>query len=164
MAQETHECEPPSQLRVSDRAVTPVIGIILLVAIAVILASVVATFGLGLGDRVQDFAPNTRFSFDFDEDATGESCGLAGGGSDQGKLTITHESGDEIDESQLVLVDEEGNRASWNDCVTTSISTIGSGDQTTPKIDSDDTIRLVWKSENTADDTSVVATFEGPDA
>ena len=36
-----------------DRAVSPVIGVILMVAITVILAAVIATFVLGLGDQVQ---------------------------------------------------------------------------------------------------------------
>ena len=36
-----------------DRAVSPVIGVILMVAITVILAAVIATFVLDLGDQVQ---------------------------------------------------------------------------------------------------------------
>ena len=36
----------------SDRAVSPVIGVILMVAITVILAAVIGTFVLGLGDSV----------------------------------------------------------------------------------------------------------------
>lgn len=149
----------------SERAVTPVIGIILLVAITVILAAVIGTFTLGMGDRVQDFAPSTRIGFDFDADASGESCGLAGGGGpDQGELTITHQGGDKIEESQLTLVDDDGNETSWNNCATSGVTDITAGDKATPHIDSDDTIRLVWNSENDVDDTSVVAKFEGPDA
>jgi flagellin-like protein len=37
----------------NDRAVSPVIGVILMVAITVILAAVIGTFVLGLGDSVQ---------------------------------------------------------------------------------------------------------------
>ncbi|MFO7927281.1 type IV pilin [Natronomonas sp.] len=36
-----------------DRAVSPVIGVILMVAITVILAAVIGTFVLGLGDQVE---------------------------------------------------------------------------------------------------------------
>jgi len=36
----------------NDRAVSPVIGVILMVAITVILAAVVGTFVLGLGDQI----------------------------------------------------------------------------------------------------------------
>ena len=37
----------------SDRAVSPVIGVILMVAITVILAAVIGTFVLGLGDSIE---------------------------------------------------------------------------------------------------------------
>ncbi|ELK56003.1 hypothetical protein D320_01493, partial [Haloferax sp. BAB-2207] len=37
-----------------SRAVSPVIGVILMVAITVILAAVIGTFVLGLGDQVGD--------------------------------------------------------------------------------------------------------------
>jgi flagellin-like protein len=40
----------------SDRAVSPVIGVILMVAITVILAAVIGTFVLGLGDTVENNA------------------------------------------------------------------------------------------------------------
>ena len=40
-------------LRNEDRAVSPVIGVILMVAITVILAAVIGTFVLGLGDSIQ---------------------------------------------------------------------------------------------------------------
>ena len=45
----------------SDRAVSPVIGVVLMVAITVILAAVLGTFALGLGDT-RDPAPQASFS------------------------------------------------------------------------------------------------------
>ena len=45
-----------------ERAVSPVIGVILMVAITVILAAVIGTFVLGLGDRVSQSAPQASFS------------------------------------------------------------------------------------------------------
>lgn len=145
------------------RAVTPVMGIILLVAIAVILGEIIGTFALGLGETVQDYAPSTQFNFNFDSTASGQPCGLAGVG-DTGKLEITHEAGDKIDERQLTLVDGEGNSADWNDCASTPVTDISSGDKTIPDIDADDTIKIIWESENKGGDTAVLATFEGPDA
>jgi flagellin-like protein len=44
------------------RAVSPVIGVILMVAITVILAAVIGTFVLGLGDQLSDTAPQASFS------------------------------------------------------------------------------------------------------
>ena len=40
-------------LKGEDRAVSPVIGVILMVAITVILAAVIGTFVLGLGDNIE---------------------------------------------------------------------------------------------------------------
>ncbi|MBX0285666.1 type IV pilin N-terminal domain-containing protein [Halomicroarcula sp. F28] len=45
------------QLIHDDDAVSPVIGVILMVAITVILAAVIASFVLGLGDAAGDSAP-----------------------------------------------------------------------------------------------------------
>ncbi|WP_436934619.1 type IV pilin [Halovenus marina] len=46
------------------RAVSPVIGVILMVAITVILAAVIATFVLGLGESVDSTAPQITFQCD----------------------------------------------------------------------------------------------------
>lgn len=46
-----------------NRAVSPVIGVILMVAITVILAAVIGTFVLGLGDQVQT-SPRAGITFD----------------------------------------------------------------------------------------------------
>ena len=73
-----------------DDAVSPVIGVILMVAITVILAAVIGTFVLGLGDQVQTTAPNAQFQFDYDS-------------SQQGNLTITHSGGDGINADEVFL-------------------------------------------------------------
>jgi flagellin-like protein len=75
------------QLFASDdeRAVSPVIGVILMVAITVILAAVIGTFVLGLGDQVQQTSPNAQWNWDYD-------------GTD---LTITHEGGDSVEVGTL---------------------------------------------------------------
>jgi len=82
------------QLLSDDRAVSPVIGVILMVAITVILAAVIGTFVLGLGDQVQSTTPQASFGFD-QENVT------YGAGVEAETLTITHETGDTISESDL---------------------------------------------------------------
>ena len=79
------------QLLNDDDAVSPVIGVILMVAITVILAAVIGTFVLGLGDQVQTTAPNANFEFNFDSTA----------GSEQ--LDVTHSGGDGIEANELFL-------------------------------------------------------------
>jgi len=64
-----------------ERAVSPVIGVILMVAITVILAAVIGTFVLGLGDSVES-APQASFNFDYD--------------SSNSNVTFTHRGGDTI--------------------------------------------------------------------
>lgn len=65
-----------------DRAVPPVVGVILMVAVTVILASIVGTFVLGVGSG-QQTTPSASFDYDFD-----------GGPTDQ--LTITYVGGDDL--------------------------------------------------------------------
>jgi flagellin-like protein len=72
-----------------DDAVSPVIGVILMVAITVILAAVIGTFVLGLGDQVSDSSPQASFNFDFQN-------GTA--------ATITHDGGDAISNDQLDVI------------------------------------------------------------
>ena len=63
-----------------DDAVSPVIGVILMVAITVILAAVIASFVLGLGDSQDDVQPSTSFSFDYE---------VGAGSNNQDFLTIS---------------------------------------------------------------------------
>lgn len=49
-----------------DRGVSPVIGVILMVAITVILAAVIGSFVLGLGDSLSNSAPQASFECDGD--------------------------------------------------------------------------------------------------
>jgi flagellin-like protein len=53
--------QPTDQPEQSNRAVSPVIGVILMVAITVILAAVIGAFVLEIGDQ-QETAPSTSFS------------------------------------------------------------------------------------------------------
>jgi flagellin-like protein len=82
------------QLIHDDDAVSPVIGVILMVAITVILAAVIASFVLGLGDQAQQATPQASFSWDFDESV---------GNPDYGVAKITHDGGDTINGNELYV-------------------------------------------------------------
>jgi flagellin-like protein len=73
-----------------DDAVSPVIGVILMVAITVILAAVIASFVLGLGEDAASTTPQASFSFDYSNTTSGNDA-----------LEVTHESGDTIDGSNV---------------------------------------------------------------
>src|SRR6056297_2936084 len=72
-----------------DRAVSPVIGVILMVAITVILAAVIASFVLGLGDQGEP-APNQTVSSEVSEKSLNFSV-TGGDDFDAGVATVNVE-------------------------------------------------------------------------
>ena len=95
----------PNNLFNSDnRAVSPVIGVILMVAITVILAAVIGTFVLGLGDSLGDSQPTAQISSDINV------------GDTESTLTLEHNGGDSIEAGALeVIVTEVGGSGSAQD-------------------------------------------------
>lgn len=84
------------QLFADDNAASSVIGVVLLVAITVILAAVVGSFALGLGNQVEETTQTTpQASFGFDQDT------VTYGGVEAETVSITHDSGDPISASDL---------------------------------------------------------------
>ncbi len=146
-----------------ERAVSPVIGVILMVAITVILAAVIGTFVLGLGDQVQNTTPQASFNF--------ESANMDGSddaGSPDDKVTITHESGDTLSQSNInvkigsTLIYEQGTAKNGGSGWTNGDS-ISAGDQLTFTEDDtnnfagETTIRVIYANPN-SDSTSTLAT------
>jgi flagellin-like protein len=148
-----------------DAAVSPVIGVILMVAITVILAAVIATFVLGLGDQVSDAAPQTSFSFDYDGEADpGSNTDLIrnGDAADRGNLTITHSGGASIAQARLNATDRQGD-GPVSLYGTAEDTDVTAGNSETIGIDNDDTVSVIW--ENAEGTTSAtLEEFEGPDA
>lgn len=90
-------------LRVDDSAVSPVIGVVLMIAITVMLAAATGSFILGMGDRIDQTTPQANFEFEY-------------ANSGHGNLTITHKSGDTLDPNRInVSVDEEFHPAPGNE-------------------------------------------------
>jgi flagellin-like protein len=156
-----------------EDAVSPVIGVILMVAITVILAAVIGTFVLGLGDQVSNTAPSASFTFDFDEsgyDGTGTDDGLFASGDDgtaagdAGTLTITHDGGDSITDTQLTANDNDGNGPiASTDLFGAAGDDVSAGSSTSITVGSDDTVRILWASSN-GGDTATLGKWTGPDA
>ena len=136
------------KLLTEDRAVSPVIGVILMVAITVILAAVIGTFVLGLGDQVSESAPQAQFTFDFDDSAY--------------TLTATHDGGDEIASGNLKATGDITNSQAGNvdnDGTITVAMTAGTAvDINTTSGLAEPTVRLVWSSPN-SDKTATIAKF-----
>jgi flagellin-like protein len=135
------------QLINDDDAVSPVIGVILMVAITVILAAVIATFVLGLGDSLSNTAPQASFSFDYD------------GSSDE--LTVTHDGGESIEPTNLYIrggAAEDGN--TWSDEGISSDVTAGTS-ITLTSVTETDTVRITYEAEGTS---ATLGRWDGPDA
>jgi flagellin-like protein len=145
-----------------DRAVPPVVGVILMVAITVILAAVVGTVAVGFTDRFGQSTPQTSFGFEYDAStpAGGEcSVDLTDGG-DAGTLTVAHESGEAIDGDQLLLITDAG-EAEWKaDC--DNSDTVSTGDSIDVAVDADQTLRVVWEAED-GGQTKTIVRWDGPD-
>lgn len=156
------------QLIKDDDAVSPVIGVILMVAITVILAAVIATFVLGLGDSLSNTAPQASFSFDY-EDA-----------SSQDTLTITHDGGDSIDSGTLsAQISGASGDSSPNGEYSNLFSGASGSEVTAGTSDTIDdaaiddgagtldlsgaTVRVVYSSES-GDSSATLGKWEGPDA
>lgn len=118
-----------------QRAVSPVIGVILMVAITVILAAVIATFVMDIGD-LDKGAPNAQFEWE----------------SDGSTYTVTHTSGEDIEEGDITIqgiTTGSDDSSDW----ASSGSTITAGDSV--ELDPDgDAVTIVWE----ADDSSTILT------
>jgi flagellin-like protein len=168
------------QIFTDDDAVSPVIGVILMVAITVILAAVIGTFVLGLGDQVSNTSPQASFTFDFNDEADYDNDNSVEG--DQ--LTITHDGGDGITATQLTVVSQtSANLSSTSNPSSPSTATSETADDTGLKDDdtvsagttlylqttsastelNSDTVRVTWQSQN-GGDTATLGKWTGPDA
>jgi len=94
--------KPSNMFNSDDRAVSPVIGVILMVAITVILAAVIGTFVLGLGDSLGDNQPTAQLNVDTNVDASTNN------------ITIEHSGGDRIESGSLnvIISDPAGSNSS----------------------------------------------------
>jgi flagellin-like protein len=125
------------QLLTDERAVSPVIGVILMVAITVILAAVIGTFVLGLGQNVQS-TPQASFDFDFEQDA-------------DPSVAVTHNGGDTLEigdnTNSVEIVSGDGEDTPWVN--TSSGGSVAAGDTRTHNYTTNGTtVRVVWTGPN----------------
>jgi len=110
-----------------NRAVSPVIGVILMVAITVILAAVIGGFVLGLGGDLQS-APQAQISIS-----------AAGNGA----VDISHDGGDSIASADLVVSDGS-NSINFDDQYTEDELAVGDSTTITGLTEANDvTVQLI---------------------
>jgi|APHM01.1.fsa_nt_gi archaeal flagellin N-terminal-like domain len=123
-----------------DRGVSPVIGVILMVAITVILAAVIAAFVLDLGDTSEP-APNIAADYDFD-------------GTD---VTITIESvSEEIPLSDVNITDG----GSFDSVSGSSVVTAGDTASVTD-VSANDEINIIFEPDDGS--SSIISSFTVPE-
>jgi len=111
-----------------NRGVSPVIGVILMVAITVILAAVIGGFVLGLGGDLQS-APQAQISIS-----------AAGNGA----VDISHDGGDAIASADLVVSDDGGASVNFDDQYAEDEFSVGDSTTITGLTQANDvTVRLI---------------------
>jgi len=141
-----------------EDAVSPVIGVILMVAITVILAAVIGTFVLGLGDRVSQASPSATFSFDYAE--TGSDSNISVG--------VVHDGGDSVSADQVnvtvggqdvyadggLMHDTSDNSSSWSGDITA-----GDSIEVVDDFSEGDAVKVIWQASG-SDKTAVIGESE----
>ena len=126
------------ELFADEKAVSPVVGVALLIAMTVILAAVIGAVVLGLGAGSAD-APQASFSFEVVDNGNGDV------------VVATHEGGDSI---ALEEMNVTGSNVSYDDIEGGSWS----AGETVTVNDPDDVVRIVWEDPN-SDQTHVLARY-----
>jgi flagellin-like protein len=144
------------QLIHDDDAVSPVIGVILMVAITVILAAVIASFVLGLGDQAQQATPQASFSWEYEE------------GTSQ-NVSVTHDGGDSIEAQELYVRGDfdnstvgAGTWGNWSSD-TTGASEVTAGNSISFYSGPEYDLRVVYEPVE-GDTSATLAEDSGPDA
>jgi len=134
-----------------DGAVSPVIGVILMVAITVILAAVIGTFVLGLGENLQDTSPTASITFDQQDDAGSASVKISHDGGDSldtDEITLTLEDSAGGGESLVLEDDSDVDATDWasDDKITAGDTVTVKGDEGSG-LDENDVVKVVWTSD-----------------
>ncbi|WP_267642820.1 type IV pilin N-terminal domain-containing protein [Haloarchaeobius amylolyticus] len=145
-----------------DDALSPVIGVVLMVAVTVVLSAAVGAFVLDIGSQVTQKSPNVVVGYDFAVDGAGDEY-----------VNLTHGGGDDV-ESGNVEVFINGTVA-WNEGAQNSWAVEGSDgwndggeirggnrvalNGSTSLVSSGDTVQVVWRK---GDSSSILGTKTVP--
>ena len=125
------------ELYADDRAVSPVVGVALLIAMTVILAAVIGAVVLGIGVGPAD-APQATLSFEYDGTDTVE---------------MTHEGGDALDWSEITVAGDVTDSSPDDGTMTA-----GDNENVASDVGDGDEIRIVWEDPN-SNSTTVLAEY-----
>lgn len=132
------------KLLAEDRAVSPVIGVALLIAIAVVLAAVIGVVVLGIGTGGAD-VPQAQLSAQ----------------NSSGTLVITHDGGEALSQNTTVLVANDTRHSDWMDDMDDGTLTTGQETET-PASGSVDRVVILWEDPD-SDASHVIEEFDAPE-
>ena len=134
------------QRRTGNRAVSPVIGVILMVAITVILAALISAFVLGFGAE-QAASPQASWQIEYDTEG-------------DGNVIFVHDGGDAVEEADLSIMVNGESFADTSDRTLTGGDTVSINDLGGPsdQLQEGDEVHLIWHQPD-GDDTSILRTF-----
>lgn len=129
-----------------DDAVSSVLGVVLMVAVTIVLAAVIGTFVLGIGEELTDPSPRVVFEYSMDvDDGPGNSS-----------VVVLHSNGDQFDR-QNVEITIDGDLAYVNGRTQGQYSAGGGGwpvrvtagdrleiEDSGSQIESGDMLRIIW--------------------
>lgn len=113
--------------RPQDRAVSPVIGIVLMIAVTAIMAIGVGAFVTDLGSSAKTEVPQAQFEFSYDSG---------------GNVIVAHEGGDQLDGTKVSIIGASGGSFTF------SGATVTTGDTAGGTYTSGDVIRVVYDVGN----------------
>lgn len=150
--------------RSDRRAVSKVVGVVLMTAIVIMLAATVATMLTGFAGLLNDPAPQAAFSFEYDDDVTDPKSYHPDIQDTTSEIVVVeHIGGDRIDPAQLeieVIVYNEADdeiqsiRVPWSDATGGNVSSVSIDNAAYPRAVGDATFKngggvsVYWVGEN----------------
>jgi flagellin-like protein len=147
-----------------ERAVSKVVGVVLMTAIVIALAATVATMLTGFAGLLNDPAPQAAFSFEYDDDVGDPSAyhpEIESGTSEI--VVVEHIGGDRIDPDQLEIEvtvydnaesELQSIRVPWSDATGGNVSSVSIDDAAYPRAVGDSTFKnggsvsVYWLGDN----------------
>ncbi|WP_255196757.1 type IV pilin [Halorarius litoreus] len=153
------------RLKTDARGVTPVVGILMMIAVAIILASLVSIQAFGLFGVANDPGPNMDIAFNYSTsapDTAEDSWGRNNtNGTYAGLLTFTLEQGEEVSPQRFEVVGaanlDDGAFASTDELDGEEFYEVG--DTLRVWVEADDTVVIVWRDPG-GEKTTAVAVWD----
>jgi hypothetical protein len=131
----------------SDRASSPVVGIILIVAITIIIGAVLAGFMLDMGESVEESGPTASFEYSYSDK--------------NNQVKVELKRGDTLDGNLLRFGGAATEKTTFGGITEWTGGTVEAGDTATVEVKSDQTLRVIWQG-NFSDTTAILGTYEVP--